>query len=194
MQWEEEYLEELERLHWVAGWEWGQWTTYQPHPVGLPRQVTAPSFLRPASLCAAGPRGAGEYVMAENNPFLTDLDSFSKGKDLFKKVGAGGLLVKNAVAKNNPLLTDLDSFTKGKELFKKVGSKTTCVCTKIVANQNRGRVQPCAPGRGSYSEGTERSRTVVSRRCLEGKDRERFEGPSKGPCVACQRCGCFFGG
>ena len=50
VEWEEEYLRELQRLH--------------ISPDG---------------------RGRGEYVMAENNPFLSDLDSLSKGKELFKR-------------------------------------------------------------------------------------------------------------
>lgn len=33
----------------------------------------------------AGPRAAGEYAFAEHNPFLLDTDSFSKGRELFKR-------------------------------------------------------------------------------------------------------------
>jgi peroxin-5 len=34
---------------------------------------------------AAGPRSAGEYVMSEDNPFLLDVDSYSTGKELFRR-------------------------------------------------------------------------------------------------------------
>lgn len=38
-------------------------------------------------LAAAGPGTAhGGYIMAENNPFLNDMDSLVKGRDLFRKV------------------------------------------------------------------------------------------------------------
>ena len=46
----------------------------------------------PTATCAAGPRAAGGYVFAENNPFLLDSDSFAKGRDLFRRgVLTGGL-------------------------------------------------------------------------------------------------------
>ncbi|GAB4823917.1 hypothetical protein N2152v2_010963 [Parachlorella kessleri] len=51
----------------------------------------------------AGPRNAGEYVMAENNPFLTDTDSFAKGKDLFKRgVLSEAVLALEAECQRNP--------------------------------------------------------------------------------------------
>ena len=123
--WEEEYLQELERLHSAAGAlgrlagatyygmnlvrsgacaqcasaaQGGQLlgrpvATIHPsihpssssQPVGTGQQAGCPPpHSRPPP---AGPRSAGEYMMAENNPFLLDTDSFAKGKELFKKVG-----------------------------------------------------------------------------------------------------------
>eukprot|EP00887_Chlorella_sp_A99_P004578 scaffold4.g4578.t1 len=52
---------------------------------------------------AAGPRAAGEYVMAENNPFLLDTDSFAKGKDLFRRgVLTEAVLALEAECQRNP--------------------------------------------------------------------------------------------
>lgn len=66
--WEEEYLRELEKLH-------------SEH----------------------GPRSSGQYIMTENNPFLTDIDSFQKGKDLFRKgVLTEAVLALEAECQRNP--------------------------------------------------------------------------------------------
>jgi peroxin-5 len=52
---------------------------------------------------AIGPRSSGQYIMAENNPFLTDLDSFQKGKDLFRKgVLTEAVLALEAECQRNP--------------------------------------------------------------------------------------------
>lgn len=53
----------------------------------------------PAVLCvfpqaAAAAQADGEYMFAENNPFLGDPAAFEKGKDLFKR----GLLSEAALA------------------------------------------------------------------------------------------------
>lgn len=45
----------------------------------------------------------GEYIMAENNPFLADTDSFSKGKDLFRRgVLSEAVLALEAECQRNP--------------------------------------------------------------------------------------------
>lgn len=50
-----------------------------------------------------GPRSSGQYLMAENNPFLTDVDSFQKGKDLFRKgVLTEAVLALEAECQRNP--------------------------------------------------------------------------------------------
>jgi peroxin-5 len=50
-----------------------------------------------------GPRSSGQYIMAENNPFLTDVDSFQKGKDLFRRgVLTEAVLALEAECQRNP--------------------------------------------------------------------------------------------
>ena len=67
--WEEEYLNELNKLHLDMG-------------LG---------------------RIPGEYVMAENNPFLSDRDSFQKGKDLFRRgILSEAVLALEAECQRNP--------------------------------------------------------------------------------------------
>lgn len=52
---------------------------------------------------AAGPRAAGAYVFAENNPFLLDTDSLVKGKDLFRRgVLSEAVLALEAECQRNP--------------------------------------------------------------------------------------------
>ena len=66
--WEEEYFQELEKLH-----------------------------------SEIGPRSEGAYIMAANNPFLTDTASFSKGKDLFRRgVLTEAVLALEAECQRNP--------------------------------------------------------------------------------------------
>lgn len=97
VQWEEEYLSELERLHSAAGEQQrgpagiavllgrGPCPAL-PYPVPCHPVTLDCSCLPPCGspVVCAGPRAAGEYVMAESNPFLLDTDSFAKGRDLFK--------------------------------------------------------------------------------------------------------------
>lgn len=103
--WEQEYLAELERLHGVAGAHasrLGSSPALTPAPTAPPPPLpcaawhhgAAPRHLPPspprlppmlAVHNAAGPRAAGAYVFAEDNPFLLDTDSFAKGKDLFRR-------------------------------------------------------------------------------------------------------------
>lgn len=50
-----------------------------------------------------GPRSSGQYRMAEHNPFLTDVGSFQKGKDLFRKgVLTEAVLALEAECQRNP--------------------------------------------------------------------------------------------
>lgn len=66
--WEEEYLNELERLH-----------------------------------DTMGPRSAGEYQMSDDNPFLLDIDSYSTGKELFRKgLLSEAVLALEAECQRNP--------------------------------------------------------------------------------------------
>lgn len=52
---------------------------------------------------AAGPRASGDYVMSENNPFLTDTESFAKGKELFRRgVLTEAVLALEAECQRNP--------------------------------------------------------------------------------------------
>lgn len=51
--------------------------------------------------CTAGPRAAGAYVFADPNPFLADLDSQAKARDLFRRgvlTGVAGAGARNGVA------------------------------------------------------------------------------------------------
>lgn len=55
---------------------------------------------------AQAPSAHGGYVMAENNPFLSDTDSMAKGWDLFKRVriweGGEGVLASPKVRDSGP--------------------------------------------------------------------------------------------
>jgi hypothetical protein len=51
-------------------------------------QAQVPTSSSDTPTCRAGPRASGGYVMNPNNPFLTDTDSFAKGRELFRRVSA----------------------------------------------------------------------------------------------------------